>query len=542
MANGSLVSELQRRAGLDRNPGETVPQLSVPKALRMAVGTVGVGLLGAGFAIAFRMALRWGLAALLHQPDVLTGFQALPAWERLVLPAVGGLLAGLVAMLTAQRVEGHGLTEVFVSLVLGRGELSLRTILWKALASFFAIVTGGSIGREGPIIQFGAGAGSTLGAGLGLPAPEVRSLVAAGTAAGFAAAYNTPLAAVLFVLEVFTGGLRLAVVAPVIAATVIATYLTRLAVGGGPLYGMRTFTLTSDTELLLYVVLGALAGVAGAVFLEALARAEVAMKQLLPPRWLRAAVGGAGVGAIAIWHPAVTGNGYEAIQLILDGKLVGVMLAVLLGFKALATVSSVSSGTPGGVFTPSLFLGAALGGLVGWAAPHLLALGPEAHREGGYALVGMAAMIASTTRAPIMAAMLVFELSGDYAVVLPLLLATSAASVVSSQLRSHSIYEEEVRKRGLVQQGPLTQRLAEQVLASDLMRPAEPGERPAVTVSPATPLLALSTIFEAQDLDAVGVGDEAHLDGLMGVVTRRALLEAFHREVLQREPGAARVA
>jgi CIC family chloride channel protein len=160
---------------------------SVPQALRMAVGTVGVDLLGAGFAIAFRMALRWGLAVLLHQPDVLAGFEALPGWERLALPAAGGLLAGLVATLTAQRVDGHGLTEVLVSLVLGRGELSLRTTLWKALASFCAIVTGGSIGREGPIIQFGAGAGSTLGTGLGLHAPQVRSLVAAGTAAGFAA-------------------------------------------------------------------------------------------------------------------------------------------------------------------------------------------------------------------------------------------------------------------------------------------------------------------------------------------------------------------
>ncbi len=396
---------------------------------RSVLATTLVAVAGAGFAVAFRLALHHGMELLLHDANVLVAFRALtPGW-RVAFPAIGGLLAGSIALLAAQRVDGHGMAEILSSLVLGRGELSLRAIGWKALASWCAIVTGGSIGREGPIVQFGAGAGSLVGTRLNLPARQVRILVAAGTAAGFAAAYNTPFAAILFVLEVFIGALALDVVAPVAGAAVIATYLTRLAVGRGPLYGARAFQMASDRELLAYVGLGLLAGCVGAGFMTGLQWTERVLRRALPGRPLRAAVGGALVGLLAVRLPEVTGNGYEAIQLILDGAASGSFLLVLLLAKILATTSSVASGSPGGVFTPALFLGAALGGVLGGVVPSLLGLPAEMAHTGAYALVGMGAMIASTTRAPVMGALLVFELSGDYAIVLPLLLATGTAAL-----------------------------------------------------------------------------------------------------------------
>ncbi len=559
---------------------------------RSVVATTLVGLAGAGFAVVFRLALHHGMVLLLGDSNVLTGFRGLGTGWRLAFPAVGGLLAGSVALLASQRVDGHGMAEILAALVLGRGELSLRAITWKALASWCAIVTGGSIGREGPIVQFGAGAGSLVGSRFGFPARQVRTLVAAGTAAGFAAAYNTPFAAILFVLEVFTGAVALDVVVPVAGASVIATYLTRLAVGRGPLYGARAFQLASDRELLAYIALGVLAGALGAGFMTGLKQVEQLFKKALPGRPVRAAVGGAIVGLLAVRLPEVTGNGYEAIQLILDGAASGLFLLVLLVAKTLATTSSVASGSPGGVFTPSLFLGAALGGLVGGVAPTLLGLPPGSSHAGAYALVGMGAMIASTTRAPLMGALLVFELSGDYAIVLPLLLATGSAALTSRRLRPHSIYAEEVRQRGLTWTGSMGEHLARTVQASDLMRPPQlvrsdlllshalellekaPGRSlylastpprsltwpqalqaapttpeltvadvatPAAFIHPSTLLPEMSERLAHPGVEELAVGRASNEGTLLGVVSREAVLEAYEREVLGREPSAEQI-
>jgi len=252
---------------------------------------------------------------------------------------------------------------------------------------------------------------------------------------------------VLFVVEVVTGVIALDLVLPVIIAVPIATALTRLAIGGGPIYGQRTFSMNSNAELALYASLGLLAGLAGPLFMVLLVRGEALFAKLTMPRPARAALGGALVGTIAILLPEVTGNGYETINLILGQQLGIGLLTLILFAKAIATTASVSSGSPGGVFTPSLLIGAALGGIVG----HLvLRFGPPASAGAvaAYALVGMAAMIAATTHAPLMATVLVFELSGDYAIVLPLLTACAIATVLSRRVHRESIYTEELRRRG----------------------------------------------------------------------------------------------
>ncbi|TMA11103.1 MAG: CBS domain-containing protein [Deltaproteobacteria bacterium] len=560
-----------------------------------ASAAVAVGVLGAAFAIAFRLALHHGLRLVVGNADVLQGFTAMALPMRLVVPALGGATAAAVGLLAARSARGQGVAEILESVALGRGKIRLPPVLLKSAASLIALSTGGSIGREGSIIQLGAGSGSMIGRFLRLSGKDTRLLVAAGTGAGFAAAYNTPIAAVLFVVEIVTGVLGLEVVVPVVIATAVSTTLTRLALGGGPLYGQRTFALVTQEELASYCALGLLAGAVGALFLSGLSRAERAVRAWPLPRPVRGALGGLVVGVLALRLPQIPGNGYEAIQLVLDAKIAGSILAVLLVAKAVATIASVSSGSPGGVFTPSMFLGAMLGGLIGSAVPHVLAARASTAVAGGYALAGMAAMIAATTHAPLMAAALGFELSGDYSIVIPLLAATSLAALLSRQLRIDSVYTEELRLRGIPWRGSLTERLALAVSARDILTMDPPCLEPDTPISEALALLAepntrvvyvrgdplraldlhdakrlwgmerivgatcgeaahevtvvrpndtlldLSEKLWSTDWGEVPVVDPGPSRRLLGIVTRRTLLGALDREILQRDVLLTRV-
>lgn len=333
------------------------------------------------------------------------------------------------------------------AVVLGRVRLSLRVTLLKSLASWLAIAAGGSLGREGPLIQFGAAVAKWISDRLRLPPRDGRRLIAAGTAAGFAAAYNTPLAAALFVLEIVTGVVVLDTVVPLLVATVIASELTHLVVGQGPIYGQRSFALTSSLELVAFGALGVLGALAAQGFMRLLALGERKFRRPTLPLPYRPALGGLLAGSLIAVMPEVSGNGFEPLRDIIDGKLSVAFVAWLLLAKVLATTASVSSGSPGGVFTPTLMLGGGVGYLFGvaLAATFGSAVGPA----GGYAIVGMAAATAATTHAPLMAAVMVFELSGDYAIVLPLALATALATAVSRALRKDSIYTAELRERGV---------------------------------------------------------------------------------------------
>jgi CIC family chloride channel protein len=417
--------------------------------LRFGVGVIGVALGAASFAIAFRAALgfvvhRWG-----NGPDVVSAARLAPIWLRLLAPAVGGLLAGLLGVLVARAPAGQGVADVMEAVVLGRVRLSMRVTLLKSLSSWLAIASGGSLGREGPLIQFGGAAGKWLSDRLELPMTQTRVLIAAGAAAGFTSAYNTPFAAVLFVLEVVLGVVALDTIVPVLIATVLSSALTRAVVGEGPIYGQRAFHLSSPSELLLFGGLGLFAAFGAQAFMRLLSLGEALFRRpWLKPPW-RSALGGLLAGTLVAVLPEVAGNGYEPLNAILNGSFaVGFTLWLLVG-KCLATTASVSSGSPGGVFTPTLLLGGGLGFVYAGALSRLgLALGPA----GGYALVGMAAATAASTHAPLMAAVMVFELSGDYAIALPLVLATALATFMSRRLRKDSIYTAELRQRGVAWQ------------------------------------------------------------------------------------------
>ena len=570
----------------------------VEKHLAYAAAMIAVGVAAGLFGIVFRSGLSLGFRAFFGAPDVLAAFERTPLPWRILAPTLGGALAAALGVVASRRAGGHGVAQILEAVVLGRGVISLRTALWKAAASFAAIVSGGSIGREGPLLQVGAAAGSNLAELAGLSPRRVRALVAAGTAAGFASAYNTPIAAVLFVVEIITGVVSLEVVLPIVVATAISTWMTRAALGPGPLYGPRAFALLTGRELLTYAVLGVLTGAVASTFMGALAGGARAFARLRAPAWVRGALGGLVVGLVATRLPQVAGNGYEVIQLMLDGRLGVAMLALLLVAKLVATTASVSSGSPGGVFTPSLFLGAATGGLVGAAVAAVM---PAHGLAGGYVLVGMAGAIAATTHAPIMASVLGFELAGDYGVVLPLFIATVLATLVARRLRGDSIYTAELRRRGIPWERNLEQRIASVVRARDILEmdpltvdrdapvdaaldllarararvvfvtggpsvaaidlhlaaelwsaAARGGAAPAPScgaVAAAVPaarlddsLLELSEKLFEVDWGEVPVVDGATPARVVGVVSRRTLLATFDRELLQRDRLYTRVA
>jgi CIC family chloride channel protein len=272
-----------------------------------------------------------------------------------------------------------------------------------------------------------------------------RLVIAAGVAAGFASAYNAPLAATLFVLEIVTGVIVLEAAVPVMIAAVIATVITRAAIGNTPLYGVHAFASPHLAELVAFAVLGLAAAPLGVGFLRLLSLGDSAWKHI-PLPW-RPAVGGMCCGLVLIALPAVAGNGFEEVRALLDGRLALAAVVWLLLAKPFATAASVGSGNPGGVFTPTLLLGACLGTL--YAAGLHAVFGDAIAAPGVYVVVGLATALAATTHAPVTAAILACELSGDYALVLPLLVGCSLAAGVARRLYIDSVYTAELTRRGL---------------------------------------------------------------------------------------------
>jgi chloride channel protein, CIC family len=417
----------------------------VRSRLRFFGALVGVALGAALFAVAFRAALAGWYRGVFGVDNVVGVIASLPWWLRLAVPTAGGFAAGLIARW--RKAARQGVSNVMEAIVLGNLALSLKTTASRVASSGVAIASGMSIGREGPLIEFGGSLGAAAGRRLALPLDQTRVLVAAGTAAGFAAAYNTPFAAVLFVFETIIGIATPTALLPTMAATVLAATVTRALVGAGPIYGQRTFAVHAWTDLVSLLALGLLAAPVAAAFKWSLAQAEEFVERGISVQPWRAAAGGLIVGVLAIALPEVSGNGYEPLNQILDHRLATATIALLLLAKVAATSASVASGVPGGIFTPMLLVGAALGSL--WAQT-LAAVWPSAAPDAGaYALVGMAATTAASIHAPLTAAVLVFELSGDYAIALPLILATAAATALSRTIGGESVYATELRRRGL---------------------------------------------------------------------------------------------
>lgn len=401
-----------------------------------------VAVVAAGFAVLFRAAVAAATHAL-GGANVVAMIAATPVWERLALPAAGGLVAGLIALEIARHRGTSGVGFVMEAIVLGRERVPLMRSALQLVASWAAIVSGNSLGREGPLIQFGAAAGEGARRAFKLTDASAQVVLASGVAAGFAAAYNAPMAATLFVIEIVTGVIVLEAAVPILLASVVATVITQYAAGGAPLYGHRDFGAVSPAQLIAFAGLGVIAAPVGVLFLRLLAYAERAWRLLPVPA--RSAAGGLVCGGVLLAIPAVAGNGFEPLDALLDGKLAIVAVGWLLLAKPFATAASVGSGNPGGVFTPTLLIG----GLLGAVYAAVLASAGADVSPGACALVGLGSALAATTHAPIMAAVLACEVSGDFALVLPLLLSCALAAGIARRLYIDNMYSAELTRRGL---------------------------------------------------------------------------------------------
>jgi FimV-like protein len=384
------------------------------------------GFLGALVTILFHegiRALEWLFSG--QSAGVVAMAERLAPWQRLLLPAAGGLVAGLILQQVGGLLRGRASTDYMEAVAVGDGWISVRHSLVKSGSSLVTVGTGGSIGREGAMVQLAAMVASALGRLGRFPRDRLRLLVAAGAAAGLAAAYNAPIAATLFVAEIVLGSIALEHIGPLIIAAVISSATVHDIFGYAPVYEIPAFSLVSDWELALYLLLGVVAGHVAPAFLHLLERARELFGKLPRITALRLGLGGLLVGAISVYEPQVWGNGYSVVNSVLHSPWAWQALLTVLVLKMLATAATHGSGAIGGAFTPTLFVGAMLGALFGTAAHVLLPAGTAS--PSAYAVVGMGAMLAGATHAPLMSILMVFELTMDYQIVLPLMLAVITA-------------------------------------------------------------------------------------------------------------------
>jgi chloride channel protein, CIC family len=363
----------------------------------------------------------------------------LPWWGRLLLPVAGGALAGALLEYGLKKTPREGSGDYLEAIAIGDGKLSLSQTLVKSVASICSISSGASIGREGPMVQLAAMAGSLMGRGLRLSQENLRLLVACGATAGLAAAYNAPIAGLLFIVEIAYGSLSRRTLTPLIVAAVIAVVVTHRFYGIAPVYRIPEFTPVEDWETLAYAGLGVACGLVAPCFRLALDVSRRMFARFRIHRVWTMALGGLGVGLISVGNPDVWGNGYSVVNSILHTHWTWQALLAILALKIAATSLSYGSGAMGGVFTPTIFVGAALGALYG----HVLSQTPFGLNVAAvsYAIVGMGAFLSSITYAPLMSILMIYEMTLSYEVVLPLMLACVISHHVALLFREDSVYE-----------------------------------------------------------------------------------------------------
>ncbi len=376
----------------------------------------------------------------------------LPDWERVLLPTLGGLAAGLILYWGSRLIGPQSSTNLLEVVVAGDGRLPSRTELVKTFSAVVSIATGASIGREGGITQLSATLSSKLGQLAKWPPYRLRLLVGCGAASGIAAAYNAPITGAVFSALIVLGNFSMNLFAPLIFSSVIAVTVSRSFFGIAPWYQIPPFPAATPAQLPWFVLLGVISGVVGALFLKLLRVSEARFRSLNWPIYLRLTCAGLVVGVIAIAFPGVCGNGYSVTNSILHEEFLSyaqplLWLGGLLVAKWVATSVTVGAGTVGGVFTPTLFIGASAGALFGTAL-HQAGVAPGVS-PGAFALVGMGSVLAATTRSPLLAMIMIFELSLDYSLVPPLMLACVVSILVARQLHGESVYTEHLRVKGL---------------------------------------------------------------------------------------------
>ncbi len=488
----------------------------------MLVLAIIVGLLGGYGSVGFRRLIDWLLGMWPVDEFSVAAIRTLDWYWVVLIPAAGGLVVGSITKWFAPEAKGHGVPEVMEAVALRGGIIRPRVVAAKALASGICIASGGSVGREGPIVQIGAAIGSTLGQLLDMSARKLRTLVGCGAAAGIAATFNAPVAGALFAVEVLLGDFAVHQFSPIVISAVVATAVSRGHFGDLPGFvippeQVEAYQLVSPYEFIAYAALGVLAGLVAFAFVRTLCFAEDRVEDSKIPLPITAAIGGALVGGIALIYPDVLGVGYEAIERVLDATQGWQLLAGLLVAKLVAVCITLGSGGSGGVFAPSLFLGAMLGGLVGLAV-HAIA---PAHTApaGAYALVGMGSLVAATTRAPITTILIVFELTTDYKIMLPLMVSTIIATQFARRLSKQSIYTIKLQRRGVTIRDGQDVNILRSIPVRDVLQPAP-------TVSGACSVSEVVKQVLADGAHCVYVVDGK--EGLVGAISVNEIREVLH--------------
>ena len=374
-------------------------------------------------------------------------------YHLLIIPAVGGAIFGPLIYYFAREAKGHGVPEIMEAVALHGGRIRPRVAVIKSLASAICIGAGGSVGREGPIAQIGSALGSTLGQMLKLPDEQIRNLVACGAAAGISATFNAPIAGAIFALEVILGQLHALYFGSVVISAVAADVIAHIFMGDERAFAVPLYRLVSPWELLLYTLMGILAAFGAVAFTRLLYLSEDLWDGLRFPEALKPVLGGLLLGVVGILtvkidgFPRAFGVGYESISQTLFGQLTVQVTLALLAAKLLATIITLGSGGSGGVFAPSLFMGAMMGYVFGQAANHFFPI--ITAPAGAYALVGMSAFFAGAAHAPVTAILILFEMTDDYSIILPLMLATVVSTLISRIISRESIYTLKLTRRGI---------------------------------------------------------------------------------------------
>lgn len=481
---------------------------------------------GAGVgAIAFRWLINSATLILSGHADYSDAGRApnplvpgLGPWFVVLAPVVAGLLYGPLVHLFAREARGHGVPEVMFAVARRGGRIAAQVAAVKAIASALCIGGGGSVGREGPIVQIGSALGSSLGRMVRVAEPRMRVLVACGAAGGIAATFNAPLAGVFFAMELILRSFTAEAFGMVVVSSVMASVIGRAAFGDAAFLVLPAFTVDHLSQYLLFALLGVIAGGVGVLFTRILYWIEDACDWAWRgPEWLRPAVGGLLLGGLLLLLPQMYGVGYPVLSNSIAGGYTIVFLLALLGGKMIATSLTIGIGGSGGVFAPSLFIGAMLGSAYGQTAQRLLpgVAGPP----GAYGLIGMGAVFAGAARAPITAVVIMFELTGEYTIILPLMAAIVLATGVSHLLSHDSIYTLKLRRRGV-----------------DLDHPAHSPAMATLTVEQVTEPLGPTVVDDSRLVEAVEElarsqhGRLAVVDadgGYCGVISARTVADAL---------------
>jgi chloride channel protein, CIC family len=450
-------------------------------------------------------------------------------WFVVLAPVIGGLIYGPLVARFAPEARGHGVPEVMLAVNRRGGRIRARVPVVKSLASAICIGSGGSVGREGPIVQIGSALGSVTGQLFRLGESQLRLLVACGAAGGISATFNAPIAGVFFALELILRNFETRSFGLVVLSSVTADAIGRAAFGSHSFLSLPAFNFSSPLELVLYAGLGVLATGVGLAFVRVLyAGEDFADRVWRGPDWLRPAVGGILLGLLLLAVPQMYGVGYPVLQRAVGGHYVILVLLGLLAAKMLATSLTMWIGGSGGVFAPSLFMGAMLGSAYGAVAHHLM---PQlAGAAGAYGLVGMGAVFGAAARAPITAAIIIFELTGDYRIILPLMFAIVVATALSNALTRDTIYTLKLRRRGIdIDQPQPSSPMAQITVAEAMGRPPHP-------VGPDQPLHELVKRFAVERSDALPLTDEN--GSLLGVIAAVDVERAISQGTENTTPAA----